>query len=126
VIFLGDEWLARMDRAARAISVAIEIVVEQVVREVPGRGEVRYHMVFSPAGGRVAAGPAGTPELRLTTDYETAVALARGDTNAQESLARGRIRIGGDINALVVHGDVLSSLADVFAGVREQTEYPRG
>lgn len=126
MIFLSADWIAGMDRAARSLSVATDVVIEQVVREVPGRGEVCYHVALSAAGGRVYAGPATAPDVRLTTDYETAVALARGETNAQESLARGRIRIGGDINALVARGDALSSLADAFAGVREQTEYQRG
>lgn len=126
MIFLSDEWVAGMDRAARDLSVATDIVIEQVVRDVPGRGEVCYHVVLSAAGGQVVAGPAGEPDIRLTTDYVTAVALARGETNAQESLARGRIRIGGDINALVARTDALSSLADAFAGVREHTEYQHG
>lgn len=120
--FLSDEWLAAMDGAARGITGAGPLVVEQVVTGVPGRGEVRYAIVLDPEGARVVPGPAGGG-LRCTVDHATAVALARGETTAQEALARGRLRLGGDVRALAAQAGALERVGDVFAAVRRRTEF---
>jgi len=62
--------------------------------------------------------------VRLTTDYPTAVAIARGRENAQIALARGRLRLGGDVDALVKRADALGALDDATAALRAATTYP--
>ena len=126
--FLSERWLAEMDAAVRAsvsVSVLAPMVIEQVVGDVPGRGEVRYRFRIDAEGARVTAG--GTddaPDVRLSTDYETAVAIALGQENAQIALARGRLRLGGDIDVLVRRADALGALDDATAGLRASTTYP--
>ena len=90
---------------------------------VAGRGEVRFHLVFSDDEVRVQPGTADRAEVLLTSEYATAAALARGETNAQQALAAGRLRIGGDVDALVRRAGALAALADVFAAVRATTTY---
>jgi len=125
-------WLVELDRAVRAavrVSALAPIVIEQVVSGVPGRGEVRYRLQIDDDGATVAEidGPAdaGLPfDVRLTTDYPTAVAIARGQENAQIALARGRLRLGGNVDALVQRSDVLAALDDATAELRATTTYP--
>ena len=74
--FLSEKWLDELDRALRAsedVSALSPIVIEQVVVDVPGRGEVRYRVRVDGGGARVTqgAGPE-SPDVRLTTDYITA------------------------------------------------------
>jgi len=69
------------------------------------------------------AAPAA-PDVRLTTDYPTAVNIALGRENAQIALARGRLRLGGDVEALVRRSDALGALNDATAALREATTYP--
>ena len=57
-------------------------------------------------------------DVRLETDYATAVALARGETNAQAALADGRLRVSGDVARLAAHASALARLDDLFAAVR--------
>ena len=126
--FLSETWLDELDRALRASDSApalAPIVIEQVVVDVPGRGEVRYRVRVDGDGAWVTAGGGPeSPDVRLTTDYPTAVAIALGQENAQIALARGRLRLGGDVDALVRRADALAALHDATAALRTATTYP--
>ncbi len=120
-------WLRDLDaavRAARGVSAVAPIVIEQVVQSVPGRGEVRYHVRVGGDGARVGTGAPDRVDVRLTTDYETATAIALGRENAQTALAQGRLRLGGDIDTLVRGAVVLGALDDATATLRAATTYP--
>jgi hypothetical protein len=128
--FLSDDWLRALDaalRASSALDALAPVVIEQVVNTVPGRGAVRYRVRIDETGARVdrLVGAAAAPaDLRITTDYATAVAIANGSQNAQHALASGRLRLGGDVDVLVRRSEVLTTLADVTANVRSATTYP--
>jgi hypothetical protein len=126
--FLSDEWIAALASAAPAPrdETGERLVVEPVVRDVPGAGEVRYRIAFTDGGCEVAktAADAVPADVCLETDYPTAVALARGETNAQAALADGRLRVAGDVARLAAHAGVLPRLGDLFATVRAETTYP--
>ena len=127
--FLSDTWLEELDRALRdsaGVSALAPIVIEQVVVDVPGRGEVRYRLRVDGDGARVrvmGGGAAEAADLRLTTDYATAVAIALGRENAQIALARGRLRLGGDVDTLIRHADALGALHDASAALRAATTF---
>jgi hypothetical protein len=130
--YLSEEWLRDLDaafRAAARLSGLGPLVIEQVVRGVPDRGEVRYRLVLGPDGAHVDAGapgpePGSRADLRLSTDYATSVAIATGVENAQTALAHGRLRIGGDIETLAAHAAAFTALDDVTAALRKATTYP--
>jgi len=126
VEYLSDAWIGALDTALRGcteLATLGPLVIEQVVRDVPGRGVVRYRCEVSDAGTRVVAGGDGRPDLRLTTDYPTAVAIARGHENAQSALADGRLRLGGDVEDLARHAAALAALRDATAELRATTTY---
>jgi hypothetical protein len=126
--FLSEMWVSELDLAVRAsagVSALAPIVIEQVVSDVPGRGEVRYRIEVDDDGARVTADETTRPpDVRLTTDYGTAVAIAEGKENAQIALARGRLRLGGDVETLVRHAAALGALDDATAALRSSTTYP--
>jgi hypothetical protein len=134
--FLSDDWITALGAACGAVSSpagsegpdAGPLVIEPVVTGVPTRGEVRYRISF--AGGTCAvtpgddAAPGGPADVRLETDYVTAVALSRGTANAQSALADGRLRVSGDVASLAAHATALARLDDLFAELRASTTYP--
>lgn len=126
--FLSERWLCELDAAVRAATDASSpapIVIEQVVHGVPGRGEVRYRLRVGADGASVVEGDAfDHPDVRLTTDFETAVAIAVGRENAQIALSRGRLRLGGDVDALVRAAAALGALDDATAALRDATTFP--
>jgi predicted lipid carrier protein YhbT len=122
--FLSSEWLRALDAALRAAPMPDadgSFVLEQVVVDVPGVGEVRYAVVVDGTGARIEA--TTKPDVRLTTDYEMAVAIASGSGNAQQALALGRLRIGGDLEAFAAHASLLVALRDASATLRSDTTF---
>jgi putative sterol carrier protein len=125
--FLSVEWIEALDAAARAATLpesasAVSITIEQVVRDAPG-GESRYHLRIEDGRARVQSGPAAAPDLRLFADYDVAARIQRGEVNAQEALAAGRLKVQGRFAHLLRVDDALRALEDVFAPVRAETTY---
>jgi putative sterol carrier protein len=125
--FLSAEWIEALDTAARAATLpetasAVSITIEQVVRDAPD-GESRYHLRIEDGRARVEPGPAASPDLRLFADYDVAARIQRGEVNAQEALAAGRLKVQGRFAHLLRVDDALRALEDVFAPVRAETTY---
>jgi hypothetical protein len=124
--FLTAEWLQELDIAARASAGLAELgrqspfVVEQHVHDAP-RGDVTYHVIIDEHGARVHSGSATTPDVVLSTDFATASAMHRGDTNAQQALIAGKLKVGGTVDRLARRREAFEALADVFASVRTTT-----
>ena len=127
--FLSDEWIAAMGAAASDASPDASsgdaLVVEPLVRDVPGRGDVRYRVTCDTVVRSVtrAGDGAGSSDVCIETDYSTAAALARGELNAQTALADGRLRVSGDLARLAAHAGALAGLGDLFAAVRATTTF---
>ena len=127
--FLSEAWLHALDAALRAaaeLAALGPIEIEQAVSDVPRRGEVRYRMVIDEAGARIGTldGDERPADVRMTTDYVTAVGIAAGKENAQTALAEGRLRLGGHVDLLVRRASTFAALGDVTAAVRGSTTFP--
>jgi putative sterol carrier protein len=100
----------------------MHLVVQQVVTGGPD-GDVAYHVIVDDGRTTVRAGRADDPTVTFTQDRDTARAVSRGELSAQGAFMAGRIRVRGDLPALVAQQDALLRVDDVFASVRETTEY---
>ena|SRR5947209_250240 len=126
--FLAPEWIAALDEAARAAAVppGLRLTIQQIVSaDADGAhgGEVRYHLVVDGGRLRVHPGEAAGADVTFVQTRAVAGALSRGELNAQQALAAGRLKLRGDIGRLAREGRALTALDDVFAAVREQTTY---
>jgi hypothetical protein len=125
--YLSDEWLAAADQAASTsreerADPAGELVVQHLVMGGP-EGPRSFHVALSARGVRITPGEAGDAAITFTQDYDTAAAIARGELSAQEAFMAGRLRVGGDLRALVDHHRSLQEIDDVLGSVRAQTSY---
>ncbi len=122
--FLGPEWLVELGRAAGRVTLPpdLRLTLQQVVIRAGGT-DVRYYLEVE--GGRLSVQPgqAADPDLTLTQSYDLAVALSRGDTNAQLALSTGRLKVSGNVELLIRHARALAGMADVSAGLRHLTAY---
>ncbi|HEV2068894.1 MAG TPA: SCP2 sterol-binding domain-containing protein [Acidimicrobiales bacterium] len=103
--FLSHQWIEEASAAAATspelaeASAGVHLVVQQVV-----------------TGGPDA-------DVTFTTDWESAVAVATGTASAQDAFTSGRLRVRGDVTALLRHARALDGLHAAFAGLRERTTY---
>jgi hypothetical protein len=131
VAFLSAEWLRALDAEARQIAppAGLEpgqrVIVGQEVHGVPGAagGVVRYQLVVDGTGVRVEPDADEPAQLTFVCDYESAVALAQGETNAQAALMAGRLRLRGDVERFASARDALLALGDMFARTRAATTF---
>lgn len=100
------ESLRRLDGDARIAG--LELVVEQ--RIVDAGGVETWHVRFADGAVSVGAGSATDAQLVITQDRTTAEGLRQGATNAHRAFLTGRLRIDGDIDRLLEHGDLLRDL----------------
>ena len=127
--FLSTEWLDALQHAAvetttapAAPADAPRLVVQQVVTGGP-KGVVEYHVIVDRGVTSVGAGRAANPTITFTQDRDTAAAVSRGELSAQGAFMAGRIRVRGNLADLIAQQDALAGIDDVFAAVRESTEY---
>jgi putative sterol carrier protein len=122
--FLSPAWLAELAAAAEGVEVEAgeAVTVQQVV--VRGSGEAT-RWALRVADGRVAVAAGGDPhpDVTLTTDRDTAVALARGALAVTDAFMAGRIRVGGDLEALLRGAGALAAVDAAFASVRDRTTW---
>jgi hypothetical protein len=128
VQFLSDEWIDALDAAARAHPRLANdagtppLVVQQTVTDTAW-GDVSYRLEVRDGEVGVRHGAVLDPTVSLTTDVATAAAIARGELAAQLAFMQGRLRIGGNVGALLTHQQVLVDFGDLFAEVRAHTDW---
>lgn len=107
------------DRPALA---GVKLTVEQTVEDTPD-GSVTWHIAITDGRMALDPGPADHADLRITTGWETAAAVAAGTLAAQRAFVEGRLRLGGDLSLLLIHQRALAAVDDVLAPVRALTTY---
>jgi hypothetical protein len=133
--YLSPEWVQSFDAALGALDLSDAVAVAgasslaaadgtfsvvQVVTGVPA--DVRgpdagddVHVVLSVADGRahLALDPGGerAGTATIVLGYPEALAMARGELDPADALAAGRVRVRGDLAALVAGQDVLAAAA---------------
>ena len=99
----------------------VRLRIQQVVRD--GADDRCYTVRVDDGQVTVAAGRDPAADVTLTEDTGTAGALARGEMGPQEAFMTGRIRVAGDIPALMACYEALAGLGEVFAAVRRVTTW---
>ncbi len=128
VRYLSSQWITELSREVAdseqlaRLAATHSIGVTQVVTDGP-EGTVTYHFEVRDGAARFGAGPADPEDVRMEQDWDTAVAVATGELNAQEAFIGGRIRLTGNQQLLLESQPVFGALDAVFTTVRERTVY---
>jgi predicted lipid carrier protein YhbT len=124
--FLSQEWL---DAARDALNGSsdiksatkdVDLTIQQVVTGAPS-GDVSYWTKFNDGSVEGALGDNPDADVTISQDYETAVALNKGELNAQAAFMQGKLKVTGNMGKLLQHQGVLQSVAPVMSSVA--TEY---
>ena len=121
--FLSPEWIADLaERSADAtVPAAVRLVLQQVVRDDDG-SEVAYAVRLADGRLSVTPGRVDDADVTFTQDRATAAAISAGTTSAQAAFLAGRLRVGGDLAAVLGGARELADLADVFATARSSVD----
>lgn len=124
--FLSAQWFAEVTAGGDEPSGPAVAVLEQVVEGTPG-GRVTYRVELAEDRSRIVwPVPDGAPgaDLRLTSDWPTAVAIAQGRLSTQKALMQGRLRVSGNPGRLAEFTSGLQGMDPVPEAVRQTTTYP--
>jgi putative sterol carrier protein len=120
--FLTQDWaddvltaLNGSDEVRGAIK-GVDLCIQQVVGGAPD-GEVQYWTKI--ADGRVSGGLGQAPDadVTITQDYETAVAMNKGDLNAQAAFMQGKLKVTGNMGKLLQNQGAMQALGPVLSSV---------
>jgi hypothetical protein len=128
VRYLSLAWIDELTRVVasddtlRRLASEHEIGITQLVSDGP-EGDVTYHLQVGAGEARFGPGAAEPEHVRMEQTWDTAVAVATGDLNAQAAFVNGHILLYGDQQRLLDSQAVFGALDAVFADVRQRTEY---
>jgi putative sterol carrier protein len=120
---LSLEWVASLAEAGAGAAVpeGVRVVLQQVVVAEDG-SEVAYAVRVHDGTVAVEAGRAPDADVTFTQDRATFEAIAGGTLSAQAAFLAGRLRVGGDLTAVLEGARELAGIGDVFAGARDGTK----
>ena len=103
--FLSTEWMdaaktIREKYADQASPITISVRMNQVITDVPfGDGQVKLFLDTSSGSLVMESGELETPDLTLTTDYDTAkkVFVDQDQAAGMQAFMAGKIKVQGDM-----------------------------
>ncbi len=103
--FLSDEWMAaakavREKYADQAAKVTTIIKMNQVITDVPfGEGTLNVYLDTSSGDVVMDLGALDTPDLTVTTDYDTArkIFVDQDQAAGMQAFMSGKIKVQGDM-----------------------------
>ena len=128
VTYLSDEWMERAgsalaaDQALADATTDLDLTLAYEVAGGPG-GKRSYALRFDHGTVALQPGPHPDAPVSFSLDYDTAVAIARGDLSAQAAFMQGRLKLGGDVTVLIRDGGALDGVHDALGPLRADTEF---
>jgi len=113
---LSDAWLESCNAALRTLEVApgTSLVVTEIVTGAPAGLHGSITLVADVDGVRLVTGDDDAASAWITLGIGDAEALHEGRLNAARALTEGRIRVRGDLRAVVDAGALLAQAHDVM------------
>jgi putative sterol carrier protein len=131
--FLSAEWMdaakaIRQKYADQSSVITISVRMNQVITDAPfGDGEVRLYLDTSSGSMVMEAGELETPDLTLTTDYDTArkIFVDQDPAAGMQAFMAGKIKVQGDMMKMMAmqtsmpQDDVAKTIADEIKDITE-------
>ena len=129
--FLSDEWMAaaaaiREKYADQATKVTSSIRMNQVITDVPfGDGSVNLYLDTSSGDVVMEKGALDTPDLTLTTDWETArkIFVDQDQAAGMQAFMSGKVKVQGDMMKMMAmqtsmpNDDIAKQIAEEIKGI---------
>lgn len=123
VQFLSDEWMTAATDALgsnEAFSGAIQdvdLVMQFDVSDAPSGAANVYNVAIADGTATVASGANQEADVTVSNDYDTAVAIAKGDLNTQMAFMSGKLKVSGNLAKLMMNQNVVNHFATALASM---------
>ena len=118
--FLSDDYMteataALSSHAGFAGAIAnTQLALQFVVTDGPD-GESRYYVEVRDGAAAMASGDLADAEVTITSTFDTAVAISKGELNTQMAFVTGKITVGGNMAQLMMNATVLGEFANALS-----------
>lgn len=123
VQFLTTDWLAALTESVNAHDgfknaiANVDLTLQFEVAEAPEGTESRYYMAVADGAAEAAAGDIDEPDVTITNDYATAMAISKGELNTQMAFMTGKLKVTGNMAKLMMNQAMLTQFAEAASGV---------
>jgi len=122
VQFLSDEY---MDAATAALgadaafantTANVNMSIQFQVTESPA-GDVAYHLTIAGGSAEMALGTFDDADVTISSSYETAVSISKGDLNTQMAFMTGKIKVSGNMAVLMMNQGAINAWSAALTGI---------
>lgn len=127
IAYLSDDWAKEVNNRLQSSEAVLNaakgqsVTIQMVVTDVPNRGEVKYYFKLTDGQPEVGVGDIEGPEATINQNYETSVAVAKGELNSQNAFMQGKLKITGNLMKLMQLQGFFQALGGAVEGL--ETEY---
>jgi putative sterol carrier protein len=123
VQFLTKDWLSELtetlnghDGFAAAIA-DVDLSLQFEVTDAPDGTESHYYIDVADGSARAGAGDTEAPDATISNNYETAVAISKGDLNTQMAFMTGKLKVSGNMAKLMMNQAMLTKFAEAASAL---------
>jgi putative sterol carrier protein len=117
--FLTEEWAKAVSdglAASEPFTSSAAMSLQFVVNDAPD-GEAKFYMDATGDTPVQAMGEMENPDVTITSSYETASQIFKGDLNTQMAFMTGKIKVAGNMAKLMTQQAALGHYATVVSGI---------
>lgn len=126
VKYLSEEWIKEVNnrlQSNEAVASAAKgqnLIIQNVITDTPD-GEKKTFLRITDGAPEIGLGEVEGAEATVTQNYETSVAVAKGELNSQAAFMQGKIKIQGNMMKLMTIQPFLQALGKVIGEI--ETEF---
>lgn len=126
VKFLSEDWAREVTSLVRQFEPLTKAIkgqnfaIQQVVTDVPDRGEVKWFARSVDGVPESALGEVENPDATITQTYDIAVALDKQELNPQAAFMQGKIKITGNLMKLLQLQGFISQVGPAMAAIERE------
>lgn len=122
VQYLSDDYMTAATEALNAdvgfvdAMANVELTLQFSVSEAPA-GDVDYYLSIKDGTAQMALGKREDADATISSTYETAVALSKGDLNTQMAFMTGTIKVAGNMAVLMMNQNIINKWGTALQGI---------
>jgi len=120
--FLSDEYMQEAtaalneDPGFQTAMANVDLGLQFVVTGAP-EGDIHYFLKVADGKATMARGELPDADASVTSDYDTSVALSKGELNVQMAFMTGKIKVGGNMAKIMMNQGLINEFARVQSGL---------